>query len=313
MQASLQGELARNSPHLATCATEPGAYTRGVAADFGRPTMTRMSSIFVAALTLATGSARADEPKPPTADEVKEAQGRVSEYLKGIKGAEAARVTALSTTGTGGETFHDHILFSVLFPQYPVARVAPEPLKSSNVVAVPKKLDGKPVPLTDVKELGKFFKDHARPAKNGIQIRDAVTAWLRATSELNQDGFYKFTVKAGEVFKDKEKEGVDTCSGEAPVEPTGGNKGEIKATLTFKDGKLTAADTKVNLTPGVRPICQATKLLDPDPIVRAMAEQSIRILGSAAKPYLDEQRAKANAELREAIDHMWVRIVEEKR
>ena len=56
----------------------------------------------------------------------------------------------------------------MLFPQYPVARVAPEPLKSSNVVAVPKKKDGKPVPITDVKELEKFFKENARPVKNGV-------------------------------------------------------------------------------------------------------------------------------------------------
>src|SRR5262249_13869735 len=99
----------------------------------------------------------------------------------------------------------------------------------------------------------------------------------------------------------------------APVDPAGGNKGEVKATLTFKEGKLTAADTKVSLSPGVRPICQATKLLDPDPIVRGMAEQSIRVMGSAAKPYLDEQRAKASPELRAAIDRMWEKIVAEKR
>jgi len=38
------------------------------------------------------------------------------------------------------------------------------------------------------------------------------------------------------------------------------------------------------------------------PIIRGMAEDSIRMMGSSCKPYLDEQRAKANAELREAID-----------
>jgi len=264
---------------------------------------------FVTAFAISPNAARADEPKSPTADEVKDAQAKLTEYLKGIEGASIARVTALTGDGNG-PTFPDHVLFAVIFPQYPVARVAPPPLKSANVVAVPKKKDGKPVPVTDVKELEKFFKANARAVKTGDETENAAKAWLRAAAELNQDGFYKFTVKdIGVALKG------DTlnATGEAPVDPQGGNKGEVKVTLTFKDGKLATAETKVNLKPGVRPICQATKLLDPDPIVRGMAEQSIRVMGSAAKPYLDEQRAKASAELREAIDRVWQRIVAEGR
>jgi hypothetical protein len=64
---------------------------------------------------------------------------------------------------------------------------------------------------------------------------------------------------------------------------------------------------------GVRPICQATKLLDPDPIVRRMAERDILVMGRAAKAYLDEQRARATPALRQAIDRMWKRIVAESR
>jgi hypothetical protein len=243
------------------------------------------------------------------ADDVKDAEDKVKEYLKGIKGAETGRVTALTGDGVK-ETFPDHVLFAVMFPQYPIARIAPEPFKSSNVIAVPKKKDGKLVPITDAKELEKFFKDNARPVKTEAEGTDAVKAWLRASAELNQDGFYKFTVKADKPKVDK---GSVSGAGEAPVDPQGGNKGEIKATLSFKDGKLDKADTKVNLTAGIRPICQATKLLDPDPIVRAMAEQSIRVMGSAAKPYLDEQRAKASPELQKAIDRVWKQIVAEGR
>jgi len=62
-------------------------------------------------------------------------------------------------------------------------------------------------------------------------------------------GFYKFTVKTDD--KPKVDGGAITDSGQAVVDPQGGNKGEIKATLTFKDGKLTAAETKVNVTPGI--------------------------------------------------------------
>jgi hypothetical protein len=263
----------------------------------------------LAALALSATAARADEPKSPTEEEVKAAQDRVTEFLKGIKGAETGRVTALTADGIG-TTFPDHVLFAVMFPQFPVARVAPEPLKSANVVAIPKNKDGKPVAATDLKELEKFFKENARAVKMKDEIEDAMKAWLRAAAELHQDGFYKFTV----MFRSATKKGdMIFVTGSAPVDPQGGNKGEVKATLTFKDGKLFSANAKADLTPGVRPICQATKLLDPDPIVRGMAEQSIRVMGSAAKPYLDEQRAKASAELRMAIDRVWQKLEKEVR
>jgi hypothetical protein len=270
--------------------------------------MTRTLALLTA-LVLSAGTTRAaDEPKTPTADEVKAAQEKLAAYLKGIEGAESARVTAL--TADGAATFPDHVLFAVTFPQYPIARIAPPPLSSSNVVAVPKKKDDKPVPVTDGKTLEKFFKENARAVKTAAEGEEATRAWLRAAAELNQDGFYKFTVKADTPKVDG---GTVTTSGAAPVDPQGGNKGEVKATLTFKDGKLATAETKANLTPGIRPICQATKLLDPDPIVRGMAEQSIRVMGSAAKPYLDEQRAKASPELKAAIDRIWAQIQKEGR
>jgi len=263
----------------------------------------------IGAILIMTTPAYSDEPKGPSAEEIKAAQDRLMEFLKGLKGAELARVTALAADGVPA-TFPDHILFSVLFPQYPVARIAPEPLKSSNVVAVPKAKDGKPAAITDLKELEMFFKSHARAVKTEAETYATVEAWLRTAAELNQDGFYKFTVKA-ESFA-----ATDTAiqsDGRAKVEPAGGNKGEITSKLSFKDGKLMAVETKVTLFPGPRPICQSTKLLDPDPIVRRMAEDSIRVMGSAAKPYLDEQRAKASPELKAAIDRIWKRIQKEGR
>ena len=90
-----------------------------------------------------------------------------------------------------------------------------------------------------------------------------------------------------------------------------GGNGELTATLTFSaDGKLTSFDDNHKIKPGPRPICQATRLLDPDPIVRKMAEQDLLYMGLAARDYLREQRAKASPELRRAIDRLWERIVE---
>ena len=54
------------------------------------------------------------------ADDAADADAKVKEYLKGIKGAEAARVTPLTGDGMK-EAFPDHTLFGVLFPLYPIA------------------------------------------------------------------------------------------------------------------------------------------------------------------------------------------------
>ena len=265
------------------------------------------SFAFVAALVLMSSAVCADEPKPAADDETKSAQERLKEYLTGIKGRK--RPESHHSRGTASARPSPSTPSSRSSSRNTRWRVAPEPLKSSNVVVVPKNKDAKPVPITDVKELEKFFKENARPVKTAKEATDAIKAWLRVSAELNQDGFYKFRVKrAGAEQRD-----TITASGEAPVDPAGGNKGEVTATLTFKDGKLAKAETKANLTPGVRPICQATKLLDPDPIVRGMAEQCIRVMGSAAKPYLDDQRAKASPELKAAIDRIWAQILKEGR
>ena len=42
-----------------------------------------------------------------------------------------------------------------------------------------------------------------------------------------------------------------------------------------------------------------------------MAEQDILVMGKSAKAYLDEQRAKAEPELKAAIDRVWRRILDE--
>lgn len=89
-----------------------------------------------------------------------------------------------------------------------------------------------------------------------------------------------------------------------------GGNGELAVSMLFDQaGQLQKLAANVKLRPGPRPICQATKLLDADPIVRRMAEQDLLIMGSAARPYLEEQRTKAAPDLRRAIDRIWEMIV----
>ena len=64
---------------------------------------------------------------------------------------------------------------------------------------------------------------------------------------------------------------------------------------------------------GMRPRCQATRLLDPDPLIREICEQDLLVMGRAAQGYLMEQRATASPELRRAIDRVWQKILDEGR
>ena len=66
---------------------------------------------------------------------------------------------------------------------------------------------------------------------------------------------------------------------------------------------------EAKIRPGPRPICQATKLLDADQIVRRMAEQDLLYMGRAAHEYLMQQRAQAAPDLQQAIDRLWQRIL----
>jgi hypothetical protein len=206
------------------------------------------------------------------------------------------------------KTLPNHIFFAVLFRQYPVGRVPPMGLKPSNVFAVDK--DGKVKVLTDTKGLEELFKASVT-AKDEAKAKDAARAWLRLSQEFVQDGFYKFKLM-DDATKVMEEKGNKVASGTVVVMQ--GGSGMIEATLTFDEkGQLAKAVEDVKVKPGPRPICQATKLLDTDPIVRRMAEQDLLIMGRAARPYLDEQRARATPELQNAIDRLWERIEKEDR
>src|SRR5437764_115911 len=112
-----------------------------------------------------------------------------------------------------GQTF-----FAVIFRQFPVARLAPEPLKSSNLYAVDG--DGKVVLINSIDSLKAYFNKGQFGAKEDAK-KDVVRAYLRLVQELHQDGFYKFKTE-----DDSLKVEGDKASGKVML--TGGGNGDIR-------------------------------------------------------------------------------------
>lgn len=261
--------------------------------------------------------ALAADPSPkdkPTVAEIHKAQKQVKDYLAKLKiagppGLQAAPVHIADDALT--QVFPKHLFFSVVYRQFPVGIAPPAPLKTSNVFAVPREAKGKLELLADTQALQAFFKSNLMPIDSDDRAKNAVRSWLHLASVFSQDGFFQF------VLQDDSTKVVAAAprkkaSGKMVV-MAGGN-GTVEATLSFDDaGKLADVAHQVNIRAGIRPICQATKLLDADPVVRQMAEQHLLIMGTAAQEYLAEQRGKADAELRMAIDRIWERILKEKR
>jgi hypothetical protein len=212
--------------------------------------------------------------------------------------------------------FPGYHFFIVGFTVWPITKKAPAPLSTRNLFTVTgagkaelHKTHWFDPPRPPLKSLEQFFRGNLGLIKDDEAAKDTVEAWLRLSQEFTQDGYFEFSISRDlfvvQVLRDGRKP-----SGRAIV--TQGGKGEIRATLRFTaEGRLSEVEETNTVKPGIRPRCQATKLLDPDPIVRQMAEQDILVMGRAAKPYLDEQRAKVSPELKHAIDRIWQRIVDE--
>jgi hypothetical protein len=207
------------------------------------------------------------------------------------------------------EVFPNHVFVTVHFPLWPVARVAPEPMKSQNLFGVSK--EGKLTHLPDSKKLEEFFKSTL-----GTQLNQDKTArsWLRLRMEYIQDGYYKFK------YPDKTEvvgpgSSLTLVAGIVEVVPEGGNMGSLKAVLRFgRADEFTGVTSEENkVRQGMRPRCQATLLLHADPLVRAIAEQDLLVLGHNCRSYLMEQRAKAGGQLRREIDRIWRQIEAEGR
>jgi hypothetical protein len=205
--------------------------------------------------------------------------------------------------------FPTYLFVSVVYRQYPVGRIPPEPLKVHNIFIVGP--DDKLQQITDVKGLTRFFQDALRPLKDDADFKDAARGWLALGVNYHQDGFFRFSIPKDAAVVVREGKGHKVTA-KAEVAKQGGNSGGVKVAMTFGgDGQLRTVVHDANLRAGIRPICQATKLLDADPIVRAMAEKDILVMGRAARAYLHEQRKKAAPALQRAIDRVWKRIVDE--
>lgn len=200
---------------------------------------------------------------------------------------------------------------TVHFPIWPVGVATPPPLKSQNLFAVDK--GGKLHHFTDAKGLEKFARTHLAPDLGPKDGATAALAWVALTQAFVQDGYYKFTIDPNNTINAKGPDGF-MWGAVLEVVPEAGNKGSLSVKLQFdKAGKLVSVTEENKVVRGMRPRCQATRLLHPDPVIRAICEDSLLVLGRLAEGYLNEQRATASPELRQAIDRIWKRIVEEGR
>ena len=235
----------------------------------------------------------------------------LTKKLAESKGAERGQIIPVKDEPLTRE-FPGYSFYVLRFRRYPVALLPPKPLGANNLFVV--KPDGSVEHILETGMLKNFFRTTFAPVRTQARAGDAAKAWLQLAQEFYQDGFFRFSIPEDSIQVTAMKNGGLEVSGKAVVNRQGGNTGELGASLTFDPaGSLTNVSESVQIHRGVRPICQATKLLDPDPIVRGMAEQALLVMGNAAKEYLDEQRAKAGPELQRAIDEIRQRIIAEGR
>jgi hypothetical protein len=233
-------------------------------------------------------------------------QQLVEDYLV-TRGANGAVVRPI-TDDYVGRTFPSFSFFGVIFRQHPIAVLCPQTqdLKCSNVFFVK---GGRVDFVATIPDLKFFFSAELGMVPFETAAADAASTWLRFSEELKQDLFYTFSAPELSYMP---REDLTRVRGHAAV--MAGGEGQITVLITLGSaGSLVHIYEKSALRPGVRPICQATKLLDRDPIVRRMAEQDVLVMGRAAKPYLEQVRATARPKLQQAIDRIWQRILDEGR
>lgn len=232
----------------------------------------------------------------------------MEKYVK-EKGYDRAELMPISDEALQKE-FAEVMFYALRFRQFPIAYEVPAGMKPGNLYAV--EADGTVVHLAGSDDLAKFFQKHAAAVKDAAAAKAAARSFVRLAEEWRQDGFFQFTIPDQSVTAEAADRGIKASA--KAVASGGGNRGEITVALSFDgDGKLSSAKDEGEMHEGVRPICQATKLLDPDPIVRGMARQCVLVMGLRARDYLIEQRAKASPALQKEIDKVWAEIVAERR
>ena len=244
---------------------------------------------------------------------------QIQKYLSTLKFAKGRPILSRGTVSyiesdALNSLFPTSVFYVLRFPQWPLAIEPPQPLGNNNIFVISKESKALSLITDSNKELCKQFLiaklPHTASDEKAIQ---AVKAALVLFKELSQDGMFKFESEAQSLYANKSA-GSIRAGGKLGVIPQGGNFGTLGVSMTFDTkGALSSVMVEENLQQGMRPICQSTKLLDPDPIVRKMAEQDILIMGSSAKEYLDWQRTQVTPELRQAIDKVWQKIVKEGR
>jgi hypothetical protein len=233
-------------------------------------------------------------------------QQLVQDYLQG-RGFTGAVVRPV-TDEFVGRMFPNLSFFGVIFRQYPIAVQCPQvpDLKCANLFFV---RNSQVDFVSTIEDLRFFFASNLNPAPTQDTATDAANSWLRFSEELKQDLFYTFSPPDVSYTA---RSDLTLLRVHASV--AAGGDGNIDAVLTLgAAGSLVNILEKGAVRPGIRPVCQATKLLDTDPIVRRMAEQDLLVMGRTAKPYLDQIRATASPQLKRAIDRIWQRILNEGR
>jgi hypothetical protein len=257
----------------------------------------RLTGLAVFLLSAAPASAQEKSP------EAQKAMDAVRKHIDGLKNGSGAGELKWKDDAALRDTFRDYHFINARFRQFPVARILPEGLRPSSLFAVDK--EGKVEFFKDTATMEKFFQANFPKVKDEKGAEAALAVWLTLSQEFHQDGFFTFQIRNKE-FSVAAKDGLQATGG---ISVEKGGNGKLDATLQFdKDGKLAKAEEKAAIRPGPRPICQATKLLDADPIVRRIAEQDLLIMGLAARDYLMEQRELAAPDLRHAIDRLWAQI-----
>ena len=162
----------------------------------------------------------------------------------------------------------------------------------------------------DAKALGKHFQSNLKKIEKQAAAKSAAIAFLRLSQEYSQDGYFKFQKPVVKVTSGK---GGPIARGEVKVEMKRGNRGSVTVSLSFLQGKLENVTPGGKVLPGIRPRCQATRLLHADPVIRDIMRRDLIVMGSSAREYLAERWEKAGPKLRKEIEGVWKQIVAEGR